>query len=91
MNFHNRIILLVLLSLVCHFSNAQSNNDDFPDLSQSVYSNLANGCKNNKNMKYLIAGVWGLMLEDEVQGKISLIKSCNKEAAYKHLIDFIII
>ena len=85
MNFHNRIILLVLLSLVCHFSNAQSNNDDFPDLSQSVYSNLANGCKNNKNMKYLIAGIWGLMLEDEVQGKISLIKSCNKDAAYKLL------
>ena len=85
MNFHNRIILLALLSLVCHFSNAQSNNDDFPDLSQSVYSNLANGCKNNKNMKYLIAGTWGLMLEDEVQSKISLIKSCNKETAYKLL------
>ena len=25
------------------------------------------------------------MLEDEVQGKISLIKSCNKETAYKLL------
>ena len=36
-------------------------------------------------MKYLIAGTWGLMLEDEVQSKISLIKSCNKETAYKLL------
>lgn len=35
-------------------------------------------------MKYLIACIWGLMLEDEVQSKISLIKSCNKEA-YKLL------
>ena len=85
MNLHNRLILFVLLSLGCHFSNAQSYNEDLPDLSQSVYSNLASGCKNNKNLKYLIAGTWGLMLEDEVQSKISLIKSCNKEAAYKLL------
>lgn len=85
MNLHNRLILFVLLSLGCHFSNAQSYNEDLPDLSQSVYSNLASGCKNNKNLKYLIAGTWGLMLENEVQSKISLIKSCNKEAAYKLL------
>lgn len=85
MNLHNRLILFVLLSLGCYFSNAQSYNEDLPDLSQSVYSNLASGCKNNKNLKYLIAGTWGLMLEDEVQSKISLIKSCNKEATYKLL------
>lgn len=85
MNLHNRLILFILLSLVCHFSNAQSYNEDLPDLSQSIYSNLARGCKNYKNMQYLIAGTWGLMFQDEVQSKISLIKSCNKEAAYKLL------
>jgi hypothetical protein len=85
MDFRNKLILFILLSLACHFANAQTHNDNLPNLSKSVYSGLANGCRNNKNMKYLIAGTWGLMLEDEVQSKISLIKSCNKEAAYKLL------
>ena len=56
-----------------------------PDLSLSVYSGLASGCKNYKNMKYLIAGTWGLMLENEIQNKISSIRSYNKEDAYKLL------
>lgn len=85
MVFRIKLILFALLALTCHFANAQTHNDDLPDLSKSVYSDLANGCRNNKNMKYLIAGTWGLMLEDEVQSKISLIKSCNKETAYKLL------
>lgn len=85
MVFRIKLILFALLTLTCHFANAQTHNDDFPDLSKSVYSDLDNGCRNNKNMKYLIAGTWGLMLEDEVQSKISLIKSCNKETAYKLL------
>lgn len=85
MDFRNKLILFTLLTLTCNFTNAQTHNDDLPDLAQSVYSDLANGCRNNKNMKYLIAGTWGLMLEDEVQSKITLIKSCNKEAAYKLL------
>ena len=85
MVFRIKLILFALLTLTCHFANAQTHNDDLPDLSKSVYSDLANGCRNNKNMKYLIAGTWELMLEDEVQSKISLIKSCNKETAYKLL------
>lgn len=85
MDFRNKLIIFILLTLACHFANAQPNNDGLPDLSKSVYSDLANGCRNNKNMKYLIAGTWGLMLEDEVQSIISSIKSCNKEAAYKLL------
>lgn len=85
MVFRIKLILFTLLALACHFANAQTHNDDLPNLSKSVYSDLANGCRNNKNMKYLIAGTWGLMLEDEVQSKISLIKSCNKETAYKLL------
>ena len=85
MVFRIKLILFALLTLTCHFANAQTHNDDLPDLSKSVYSDLDNGCRNNKNMKYLIAGTWGLMLEDEVQSKISLIKSCNKETAYKLL------
>jgi hypothetical protein len=85
MVFRIELILFALLALTCHFANAQTHNDDLPDLSKFVYSDLANGCRNNKNMKYLIAGTWGLMLEDEVQSKISLIKSCNKETAYKLL------
>ena len=85
MNFCNKLIIFILLTFACQFVNAQTHNDDLPDLSKSVYSDLANGCRYNKNMKYLMAGTWGLMLEDEVQSKISLIKSCNKEAAYKLL------
>lgn len=85
MNFCNKLILFTLLALACLFVNAQTRDDDLPNLSKSVYSDLANGCRNNKSMKFLIAGTWGLMLEDEVQSKISLIKSCNKEATYKLL------
>lgn len=85
MKFYNRKLLFVLFVLTFHFAFAQSHIDDLPELSISVYSDLANGCRNNKNMKYLIAGTWRLMFEDEVQSKITLIKSCNKEAAYKLL------
>lgn len=82
---HSRIILFLTLALACQFATAQTSNDNLPDLSLSVYSGLASGCKNYKNMKYLIAGTWGLMLENEVQNKISSIRSHNKEDAYKLL------
>ena len=82
---HSRIILFLILALACQFATAQTSNDNLPDLSLSVYSGLASGCKNYKNMKYLIAGTWGLMLENEVQNKISSIRSHNKEDAYKLL------
>ena len=85
MDFRKKLILFILLTLACHFTSAQSHKDNLPNLSQSVYSDLANGCRNNKNMKYLIAGTWGLMLENEVQSKILLIKSCNKETTFKLL------
>ena len=59
MGFRIKLILFAFLALTCHFANAQTHNDDLPDLSKSVYSDLANGCRNNKNMKFLIAGTWG--------------------------------
>ena len=85
MAFRNKLIIITLLTLNCHFVNAQTSNDDLPNLSKSIYYVLANGCRKNTNVKYLIASTWGLMLESEIQNKISLINSCNKEAAYKLL------
>ena len=46
MVFRIKLILFALLALTCHFANAQTHNDDLPDLSKSVYSDLLVSAKN---------------------------------------------